>query len=44
MKQAEYISASSVRRCLKQGDWEAAAAYLPETTVEYLKNAANAGK
>lgn len=44
IKEAEYISASSVRRCLKQGDWEAAAAYLPETTVEYLKNAANAGK
>lgn len=33
----EYVSATTVRRLLGQGDWEAVSAFLPETTTEYLK-------
>lgn len=34
----EPISASRVRRLLKQKDWEAISNIVPETTLDYLKN------
>lgn len=34
----EYISASKVRECIKNGNWDKAAEYLPNTTVDYLKS------
>ena len=32
------ISASKVRECITRGDWQGASDYLPETTINYLKN------
>jgi citrate lyase synthetase len=31
------VSASAVRACLEQGDWDTLKTLLPETTYEYLK-------
>lgn len=44
LKDAEYISASKVRCFLKQEDWKSASAFLPDTTISYLKNMTTTGK
>lgn len=33
----KYISASKARECIRNGNWDKAAEYLPNTTLDYLK-------
>lgn len=38
INEREYVSASKVRQYLKNRDWKSVLDFLPETTIEYLKN------